>query len=101
MAGRLGTKHAVEWSDGWLPMDVGLGNVPKKVARFREAAAAAGRALPITLVAWGDPTLDKLLGYRDLGIERVVVGAARVGAAEPRTTIPFIDKYAGMITRLT
>ncbi|MDQ2649496.1 MAG: TIGR03619 family F420-dependent LLM class oxidoreductase, partial [Actinomycetota bacterium] len=84
MAGRLGTEHAVAWADGWLPMDVALGDVAKRVARFREAGAAAGRAdVPISMVTWGDPTLDTLKGYRDLGIERVLLGPARDGWADP------------------
>src|ERR1700712_131550 len=29
--GRLGTVHAVEWADGWLPMDIALGDVKKKI----------------------------------------------------------------------
>jgi alkanesulfonate monooxygenase SsuD/methylene tetrahydromethanopterin reductase-like flavin-dependent oxidoreductase (luciferase family) len=99
-AGRLGTRHAVEWADGWLPMDVGLGDVAKKLSLVKGAAAAAGRELPVTIVAWGDPTLDTLLQYRDLGVERVVLGAARRGLGDPATTYPFIDRYATMLEEL-
>ncbi len=59
MAGRLGTAHAVAWGDQWMPMDLALGNVAKRVERFRQAVADAGRPpLPIILMTWGDPTLD-------------------------------------------
>jgi probable F420-dependent oxidoreductase len=101
MAGPMGTEHAVAWGDAWLPMDIALGDVAKRVGRFREATAAAGRGdLPITMVTWGDPTLDTLKDYRDLGIERVVLGAARDGWADPATTYPFIDRYAAWADEL-
>jgi len=93
--GRLGTKHAVEWADGWLPMDVALGDVAKKIGKFREASAAAGRTdIPVTIVTFGDPTLETLQRYRDLGVECAVVGAARQGWDDAATSIPFVDRYA-------
>ena len=101
--GRIGTREAVAWSDGWMPMDIALGNVPKKVTRFREAVADAGRdpdAVPITMVTFGDPDLATLAGYRDIGVERVVVGAARTGWDDPSTTLPCLDTYAAMVPEL-
>ncbi len=103
MSGRLGTEHAVAWADGWMPMDVGLGNVAKKVALFRQAVADSGRdpsAVPITMVVWGDPTPETLAGYRDLGIERAVIGASRTGWDDPGTTLTFLDTYAPLIPDL-
>jgi probable F420-dependent oxidoreductase len=101
MAGRLGTTHALEWADAWMPMDVGLGNVAKRVGRFREAAGAAGRGdVPITIVAFGDPSIDTLLHYRDLGIERTVVGADRDGWDDPASTVPFLDRYAEYVAEV-
>ena len=99
--GRLGTTHAVEWADGWLPMDVAPGDVAKKLGKFREAAAAAGRSdIPITIVTFGDPTLETLQRYKDLGVERSVVGAARQGWNDPVTSIPFIDRYSKFLDQL-
>jgi probable F420-dependent oxidoreductase len=103
MAGRLGTREAIRWADAWMPMDVGLGNVPKKVGLFRDAAEKAGRdpaTIPITFVAFGDPDLTTLAGYRDLGVERVILGANRTGWADPATTLPCMDHYATMIPEL-
>jgi probable F420-dependent oxidoreductase len=102
-SGPLGTRHAVTWGDVWAPVDVGLGrNLPKRVAEFRDAVAAAGRAeVPITMVAFGDPTLETLAGYRDLGIDRVLLGSARAGWHDPASsTLPFLDRYATMVDRL-
>jgi probable F420-dependent oxidoreductase len=103
MAGRLGTREAIRWADAWMPMDVGLGNVPKKLGLFRAAAEEAGRdpaTIPITFVAFGDPDLATLAGYRDLGVERVILGANRTGWADPSTTLPCMDHYAAMIPEL-
>jgi probable F420-dependent oxidoreductase len=102
-AGKIGTREAVAWSDGWMPIDVALGNVAKKVGRFREAAAAGGRdpsSIPITLVTFGDVELATLAHYRDLGVERVIVGANRTGWDDPSTTMPCMEHYAAMIPDL-
>lgn len=99
--GRLGTAQAVTWGDGWAPMDVTLGDVAKRVRLFREAVEAAGRdRVPITLVIFGDPDPDALRRYRDLGIERCVIGASRTGWDEPSTIEPFLDQHAPLIDEL-
>jgi probable F420-dependent oxidoreductase len=101
MAGKLGTANAVEWADAWMPMDVALGDVAKKVGLFRRASSTANRAaMPITIVAFGDPTIETLRHYRDLGAGRVILGGARAGWGDSATTIPFIDRYARLIPEL-
>jgi probable F420-dependent oxidoreductase len=99
--GPLGTAHAVQWADEWAPVDVALGNVPKRVAKFRAAVAEAGRDdMPITIVTYGDPTIETLELYRELDIARVVVGAARIGWDDPSTTMPFMEHYTPFIEQL-
>ncbi|MGD9701039.1 MAG: LLM class F420-dependent oxidoreductase [Acidimicrobiia bacterium] len=98
--GRLGTQHAVRWADEWMPMDIALGDVARKVEKFREAAAGAGREIPISIVTFGDPTPDALHHYRELGVVRAVIGSARTGWDDPGTTLPFIDRYAELIPEL-
>jgi probable F420-dependent oxidoreductase len=98
--GRLGTQHAVRWADEWMPMDIALGNVAKKIGRFREAAVEAGRDIPISLVTFGDPTPETLYHYRELGVVRTIIGASRLGWDDPGTTMPYIDRYAPLIAEL-
>lgn len=101
MGGRLGTRYAVEWADEWNPVDVALGNVPKRVGQFRAAVAEAGRApIPITLTVFGDPTLETLELYRSLDIERVVIGPSRENWDDPSTTMAFLDRYAAFVPLL-
>ena len=101
MAGRLGTEHAARWGDEWMPMDIALGNVAKRVTKFNARTDELGRGhIPITLVTFGDPTFDTLKTYRDLGIERVIVGASRTGWDDPTTTLPCIDHLATVIEEL-
>jgi probable F420-dependent oxidoreductase len=101
VSGRIGTAEAAAWADGWMPVDAALGNVAKRVARFREAAAAAGRGdVPVTLVTFNDPDPDVLRAYRDLGVERVVLGPNRVGWDDPASTWPFVDRYAELVDEL-
>ena len=99
--GKLGSHHTIEWADGWMPLDVTLGDVTKRVNKFRQLSAEAGRDdIPISMVAFGDPTLDTLLMYRDLGIERVIVGSGREGWEDPTGVPAFIDRYANMRDQL-
>ena len=99
--GKLGAQHTIAWADGWMPLDVTLGDVTKRVNKFRQLSADAGRLdIPISMVAFGDPTLDTLLMYRDLGIERVIVGSGRDGWEDPSGVPAFIDRYAEMRDQL-
>ena len=99
--GKLGSQHTIAWADGWMPLDVTLGDVPKRVAKFRQLSADAGRQdIPISMVAFGDPSLDTLLMYRDLGIERVIVGSGRAGWEDPSGVPSFIERYANMRDQL-
>ncbi len=99
--GRLGTAQAAAWGDGWAPVDLALGDVAKRVRRFRDAVADAGRGpVPVTIVTFGDPTADTLRSYAELGIERAVIGANRTGWDDPDTIFPFIDSYAPLVEEL-
>jgi probable F420-dependent oxidoreductase len=99
--GKLGSQHTIAWADGWMPLDVTLGDVTKRVNKFRQLSADAGRHdIPISMVAFGDPTLNTLLMYRDLGIERVIVGSGRESWEDPSGVPAFIERYATMRDKL-
>jgi probable F420-dependent oxidoreductase len=99
--GKLGSQHTIAWADGWMPLDITLGDVPKRVAKFRQLSTDARRQdIPISMVAFGDPSLDTLLMYRDLGIERVIVGSGRDGWEDPSGVPAFIERYANMRDQL-
>jgi probable F420-dependent oxidoreductase len=99
--GKLGSQHTIEWADGWMPLDVTLGDVTKRVNKFRQLSTDAGRQdIPISMVAFGDPTLDTLMMYRDLGIERVIVGSGREGWEDTSGVPAFIERYAEMRDKL-
>ena len=99
-AGRVGVEHTLRWADEWMPVDVGLGNIGRRIAAFRDAAGAVGRVIPVSLYAFGDPTPDTLREYRDLGVERTVIGTAREGWADTSLTMHFIDRYAALVDDL-
>ncbi|MGQ9406355.1 TIGR03619 family F420-dependent LLM class oxidoreductase [Mycolicibacterium gilvum] len=91
------------WADGWLPGDAAYRDLPGAVADFRRRAEDAGRdpaTLDLTVMAWGDPSEKRLARYRDLGFTRVVIGGGRRDGTDPSTTVPFLDRYAPLVTEL-
>lgn len=102
--GPLGIRHAVEWADGWFPVDVALGDVAAAVNEFRNALREKGRdpaKVPITLSAMERPPLDTLKRYRDIGIERVLVGVSVDMWDKPDQVMPMIDSYAKLIPEIS
>ena len=101
--GPIGVRHAAEWADGWMPVDVLVTDVAKSVADFRQALRDIGRdpaSVPITLQAMKTPDLDTLKRYRDMGIERVTVGVAVDMWDKPEQVMPMIDRFAKVIPDL-
>jgi probable F420-dependent oxidoreductase len=95
--------ECVPWADGWLPGDAAFRDLPAAVADFKSRAEEAGRdpsTLDLTIMAWGDPSANRLARYRDLGFTRVVVGGGRKDGDDPSTTWEFLDRYAAMVTEL-
>jgi probable F420-dependent oxidoreductase len=96
-------RDCLGWADGWLPGDAALGDVGAALADYRQAAEEAGRdpaTLDLTLMAWGDPKLEKLVHYRDLGFNRVVLGGGRRDGDDPAATLNFLDRYADVLDQL-
>jgi probable F420-dependent oxidoreductase len=96
-------RGCMDWADGWLPGDAAFKDVASGLADFRRTAEEAGRdpaTLDLTIMAWGDPKLERLVNYRDLGFNRVVLGGGRRGGDDPSTTLSFLDRYAAMVDEL-
>jgi probable F420-dependent oxidoreductase len=103
MAGKLGTREALAWADVWMPIDIALGNVERKLERFRSSAHEAGRdpaEIPVTLVASGDPGEGTLAAYRDLGAERVIIAPDHKIWDEPSALLHWLDGYVETISAL-
>ena len=103
VAGRVGTRHAAEWSDGWYPIDVGGRDFAPYIERFRKMVSEAGRdpaKVPICISARGEPGLDRLLRYRDLGVERVLISTGGLDAGSFDKALPLLDRYAELIPKL-
>jgi probable F420-dependent oxidoreductase len=101
--GPKATRECLRWADGWLPGDAALRDVARALADFRRTAEEAGRdptALDLTIMAWGDPSLEVLVTYRDLGFNRAVLGGGRRNGNDPSTTMSFLDRYAAMVDEL-
>jgi probable F420-dependent oxidoreductase len=103
VTGPKATRDCAGWADGWLPGDAAFRDVGSALADFRRTAEEAGRdpaTLDLTIMAWGDPKLERLAAYRDLGFNRVVLGGGRRGGNDPSTTLAFLDRYAAMVDEL-
>ncbi len=101
-AGPIGIQHAAEYADHWCPIDAGLKNekgrpdIPDRVQYFRGLAEEAGRdpsAIGITIFAWGNPPRERLDSYRELGVERVVVGPPSFDLHDEAAVLKFLDHW--------
>ncbi|KUI35215.1 LLM class F420-dependent oxidoreductase [Mycobacterium sp. IS-1496] len=95
--------ECLPWADGWLPGDAAYRDLPAAVAEFRRRAEEAGRnpaELDLTVMAWGDPSANRLARYRDLGFNRVVVGGGRRNGDDVASSWEFLDRYAELATEL-
>lgn len=101
--GEMGVRHCAQWADGWLPVDIALPDIAQSVGDYRELLEKHGRTLgdaPITLQCMVRPTKDDILRYRDLGIERVVVGVEIDKWGEADHIFPMIDDMGSIIASL-
>ncbi len=108
-SGLRGMGIAAREADEWMPIDVPLertaGSLRDGIQRFRELAIEAGRDpgdIPITLFSWGwapgDPSLDRLKSYEDLGVDRVVVTPPTMDRHGADTTMRRLDEFMPLLS---
>lgn len=56
--------------------------------------------VPICISARGEPDLDRLRRYRDLGVERVLISTSGMDASTFDKALPLMDRYAELILKL-
>ncbi|MEM6582131.1 MAG: LLM class F420-dependent oxidoreductase [Pseudomonadota bacterium] len=102
--GPVGRKHAAAWADGWYPVDIAMGNVSDSLATFREEVSRAGRdpaEVEITIQVMDTDNVDKLKEYRDLGVNRAIIGVNIALWDQPEAVMPMIDQFAELIPSLS
>lgn len=101
--GPLGVRHAAQWADGWMPVDVAMPDVKQGIADFRAAVSAGGRdpdSVEITLVVMSPVTADLLKSYRDMGVQRCNIGVGMENWDRPEIVMPMIEEFARLIPEL-
>jgi alkanesulfonate monooxygenase SsuD/methylene tetrahydromethanopterin reductase-like flavin-dependent oxidoreductase (luciferase family) len=98
-----GLQRIVDYCDGWCPADMAIEDFRRVMAELQERCKRAGRdprSLSISIFAAGDPEESKLHRYRELGVERVVLGVGRADVDVKEKVLPFLDRYAKLIPKL-
>lgn len=102
--GPLGTRHAAQWADGWMPADIALFDPAASIKAFRQSVQDYGRdpeQVGITVVMMNTPTADGLKRFRDLGVERVIVGVGVDNWDRPEVVKPMIELCGALIPELS
>jgi probable F420-dependent oxidoreductase len=101
--GPVGIRHAAEWADGWMPVDVAMRDVAEGLEDFRRQVREFGRNpddVEITMVSMLNVDADLLKRYRDLGIARVTIGVSTENWGKPEVVMPMIEKFSKVIAEL-
>jgi probable F420-dependent oxidoreductase len=99
----LGLKRVVRYCDGWMPLDAVVEDIPTSFAKLRKQMEEAGRdPSTLDLSIWTTPGVHpdeaKLEQLKAAGVQRVVLFAPVVGSDG---VLPFLDRYAKMIDKLS
>jgi len=94
-------RRAVRYGNGWIPIAgrASYGSFDEYLPVYKQMLAEAGRSLrdaPITMFGAAD-NYDQLIGYRDLGVARVVAGLAPEQADK---VLPVLDRWAELIRKV-
>ena len=101
--GPLGVRHAAQWADGWMPVDVAMPDIEQAIKDFRRQVSDFGRdpdAVEITMVAMGEITTDLLKRYQDMGIAWVNIGVGMENWDKPEIVMPMIEEFSKLIPSL-
>ncbi len=101
--GPLGIKHAAQWADGWMPVDVAMRDIGQEIKNFRQMVRDNGRdpdAVEITLVVMAPVTADLLKSYRDMGVDRCNIGVGMQNWDKPEIVMPMIEQFSRIIPEL-
>jgi len=101
--GPLGVRHAAEWADGWMPVDVALPNPEEDIKTFRQQVTDFGRNpddVEITMVIMAPVTGDLLKQYRDMGVTRCNIGVGMQNWDKPDIVMPMIEEFSKLISEL-
>jgi len=101
--GPLGVKHAAQWADGWMPVDVAMQDVAADIKNFRQLVRENGRdpaSVEITLVVMAPVTADLLKSYRDMGVDRCNIGVGMENWDKPEIVMPMIERFSKIIPEL-
>ena len=101
--GPLGVKHAAQWADGWMPVDVAMPNIRQQIKDFRQLVRDYDRNpddVAITMVVMAPVTADLLKSYRDMGIDRCNIGVGMENWDKPEVVMPMIEQFSKLIPEL-
>ena len=88
---RWARQRVVEWADGWMPNYTKPEFIGKGMADLERRAEQAGRdPSTIEVTVFGAP-IDDLDAYRELGVDRCILGLPYAGEAE---ILSSLDRYA-------
>ncbi|MBT4520275.1 MAG: TIGR03619 family F420-dependent LLM class oxidoreductase [Halieaceae bacterium] len=101
--GPLGVRHTAQWADGWMPVDVAMGDIAQSIADFRRQVSEFGRnpdEVKITLGVMAPLSADLLKSYRDMGIYRCNIGVGVENWDKPDIVMPMIESFSRLIPEL-
>jgi probable F420-dependent oxidoreductase len=98
-----GLQQVVDYCDGWCPLDAQIDDFPTMISELHRRCAVAGRdpaSISIMIFAWGDPDEALLRSYYEMGVDTVILGAGRQDPDVKDAVLPFLDRYADLVTEL-
>ena len=106
-ASPVALKNTAEWADGWLPVDLMLGDTLEEISlsikNFRGLVSEQGRNpddIEVSVQTMVTPDLDRLKAYRDLGVHRIIIGIDAEGWDKPERIMPLIEEFANYIPEI-